>query len=138
MEILADYVEGKQFRAIGSSEYHTVVDAKAVNGGTGLGATPMEMVLMALATCSGMDIVTVLNKMRIPFDKLQIVVRGEQAAVEPRVFTEIEITYRFGGQALPQNKIDSAIKLVLDKYCPVAVMLKQVAALNYTLECNPS
>ena len=138
MDILADYVTGKQFQAIGSSEYHTVIDAKASNGGTGLGATPMELVLMAAATCSGMDIVTVLNKMRICFDKLQIAVHGDQAATDSRVFTNIDITYRFWGDALPQNKIDNAIKLVLDKYCPVAVMLKQVAVLNYALEFNPS
>lgn len=138
MDILADYVKGKQFQAIGSSEYHTVIDAKASNGGTGSGATPMELVLMAAATCSGMDIVTVLNKMKIYFDKLQIAVHGDQATVDPRMFTKIDITYRFWGDSLPQNKIDNAVKLVLDKYCPVVVMLKQVAALNYVLEFNPS
>jgi len=138
MEIMAEHVNGKQFRAFGSSEFPTVVDAKVSSGGTGLGANPMELVLMAVATCSGMDIMSILEKMRIPYDRFQISVRGEQATVDPKVFTKVEIFYRFWGDSLRRDKIEDAINLTLDKYCSVAVMVKQTATVSYELELNPS
>jgi len=137
MEILAEHVTGKQFKAFGSSEFPTVIDAKVSSGGTGLGANPMELVLMAVATCSGMDINSILDKMKSTYDRFQISVRGEQATVDPRVFTKVEIIYRFWGDSLDQKKIERAIDLTLDKYCSVAIMVKQTATISYVLELNP-
>jgi putative redox protein len=132
-DICVDYVSGKQFRGEGSSEFPTVIDAPTTFGGEGLGASPMELMLMSIASCSGMDIVSILEKRRIHFDSFQISVSAEQAPEDPKVFTKIELTYRFKGDALSKDSIDKTINLVLDKYCSVAVMIKQAATLTYRL-----
>jgi len=137
MDVSIDYIKGKQFHGNGSSEFPTVIDSKISSGGTGLGSTPMELLLMSLASCSGMDIVPILEKKQIIFEKFKVSVSGEQSEETPRVFTSINITYHFWGDKLPENRIYKAIDLVLQKYCPIAVMMKKVATLNVEVCCHP-
>ena len=137
MEVSVKYLKGRHFQAEGNAKVVTNIDTSVTNGGTGRGASPMEMILMALAGCSGMDIVSILEKMQVNYDRLAIFVQGEQTADHPRVFTDIEITYRFWGKSLLEAKLQRAISLSMEKYCSVAHMLDKSANLTYHLETNP-
>jgi putative redox protein len=92
---------------------------------------------MAIAGCSGMDIVSILEKMHISHDRFEIMVQGDRASNHPRVFTDIEVIYRFWGNEMPEEKLMRAIQLSMEKYCSVANMIDKVANLTYKLEINP-
>lgn len=88
------------------------------------GAGPMELVLMALAGCTGIDIVSILHKKRQPLKDLKIEVRGKRAETYPMVYTEIEVNYLLWGDGLDTGAVEQAIHLSEDKYCSVGLMLR--------------
>lgn len=136
MEVKVKHIKGMHFQGEGSSKVITHIDSSITSGGTGMGAGPMEMVLMAIAGCSGMDVVAILEKMRVKISRFEINVQGERATEHPRVFTDIEVIYKFWGEDLPDEKLQRAVSLSMNKYCSVANMLDKVANLTYRLEIN--
>ena len=105
-----------------------------VDGDKTEGPNPKALLLTALAACSGIDVVDILEKMRIPFSDLNIDSEAEQTEEHPRVFTDITITFRLRSAEENRDKIIKAIELSLDKYCGVAAMLRKNSAINYTLD----
>ena len=138
MKVTVCHIKGMHFEGEGSSKLRTQIDSSIQTGGSGYGSSPMELVLMAIAGCSGMDIVTILEKMKVIYEKFEISVVGERAAEHPRVFTDIELTYKFWGSNLPEDKIQRAIQLSMEKYCSVANMIDKVANVTYKLETYPN
>jgi len=138
MEVLIDHILGKQYKGVGGEGSSIIVDAKKSAGGKGQGPNPMELMLISIATCSGIGITSTLEKMKVPFNQFQISVKAEQTPERPKVFTAVELIYRFWGDSLSRSKIDKAVNLTLYKYCPIAVMMNQVAKLTYVLELNPT
>ena len=116
--------------------YTFKIDADEEFGGKGYGPVPKPLVLSALAGCTGMDVVAILNKMQIPFEGFQVEVDGELTSEHPKVYHSIRIQYKFEGPRLELEKIQKAIKLSLDKYCGVAAMLKKTAAITYEVYLN--
>ena len=137
MEVKVKHIKGMHFQGEGQSKVVTHIDASLTAGGSGMGPGPMEMVLMAIGGCSGMDVVSILEKMRVTYSRFEINVYGERASNHPRVFTDIEVLYRFWGKELPEDKLRRAISLSIDKYCSVANMIDKAANLTYRLEINP-
>lgn len=125
------------FEGEGSSKIRTQIDSSVTSGGTGYGASPMELILMAVGSCSGMDIVSILEKMRVPYNRFEIMVQGERASNHPRVFTDIEVIYKFWGNEISEDKVLRAIQLSMEKYCSVANLMDKVANLTYRLEIYP-
>jgi len=107
------------------------MDAMPEHGGTGAGPSPMQTVLIALAGCTGMDVVSILRKMRAPLDGLTISVSAERAAEHPKVFTRIHLRYEFSGRALLREQVEKAVSLSQEKYCSVAAMLRHSAEITY-------
>ncbi|MCL5272602.1 MAG: OsmC family protein [Gammaproteobacteria bacterium] len=138
MEITVQHIKGMHFQGEGGSKVMTHIDQSVKAGGSGIGASPMEMVLMAIAGCSGMDIVSILEKMRVKFDRFIISVQGERAADHPKVFTDIEVVYKFWGKSLPEDKLQRAVSLSMEKYCSVANMIDKAANITYRILVNPS
>lgn len=136
MEVKVKHIKEMHFQAEGSAKTLTHIDTSTVSGGNGMGASPMELVLMAIAGCSGMDVVSILEKMRVKYARFEISVQGERAAEHPRVFTDVEVVYKFWGEELPEDKLGRAVTLSLDKYCSVANMIDKVANLTYRIEVN--
>lgn len=136
MKVSVRHIKGMHFQGEGSSKVLTNMDASVTAGGTGHGASPMELVLMAIAGCSGMDIVTILEKMRVKFQRFETAVEGERAGDHPRVFKDIEIVYKFWGEALTKDKIERAVQLSIEKYCSVVNMIDKAADLTYRIEIN--
>ncbi len=98
------------------------IDGSPEIGGEGLGARPMELVLMALGSCSALDLVSILKKQRQQIDDLQINVEGERREAIPSVFTRIHITFALKG-TIDRLKAEKAAELAVKKYCSVHDML---------------
>lgn len=97
------------------------------------GFSPKALLLSGLAGCSGVDVVEVLEKMRVPFADLKIDVEADQTDEHPRVFKDIHINYSITTGEENRDKVIKAIDLSLEKYCGVAAMLKKNSKIAYTL-----
>src|SRR5688572_15545106 len=106
-----------------------------IDGKTGYG--PKALLLAGLAGCSGIDVVDILEKMRVLFADLKIEVETEQTEEHPRVFKDIHIQYIITTAQENRDKVIKAIELSLEKYCGVSAMLKKNSKLDYTLTIHP-
>ncbi len=97
------------------------------------GFGPKALLLSGLAGCSGIDVVDILEKMRVPFSHFEMDVQAEQTEDHPKVFKDILITYRLKTDRENEDKVKKAIELSLDKYCGVSAMLKKNSAVKYAL-----
>ena len=97
------------------------------------GASPMEAVLMALCSCTSVDVVSILQKKREPIASLTVSATAEQAPAPPRVFTKIKLTYKIGG-GVSQKAAEDAVSLSKNKYCSVSKMLEKSVEIGYTIE----
>ena len=101
------------------------------------GFNPKALLLSGLAACSGIDVVDVLEKMRVPFADLKIEVQTEQTEQHPRVFKDIHVNYFITTAEENRDKVKKAIDLSLDKYCGVAAMLKKNSKIDYIITIQP-
>lgn len=97
------------------------------------GFSPKALLLSGLAACSGIDVVDILEKMRIPFSEFSIDTEAEQTEQHPRVFKDIDLTYRLKTAIGNEEKVKKAIELSLNKYCGVSAMLKKNSPIHYQL-----
>lgn len=124
--------DGMQFDAE-LQGHHFELDAAPESGGQGYGPKPKPFVLMALAGCTGMDVVSILNKMRMTWKSFDVDVSGDLVEEHPRAYDKIHITYRFAGDALDRAKIERAVELSLTRYCGVAAMLGKTAEITHEI-----
>jgi putative redox protein len=110
------------FEATGSSSVKVHIDGSPEIGGQGLGVRPMELVLTALASCSSLDLISILKKQRQEIQDFSVNVEGERADKVPAVFTKIHMDFNLSGQ-VDQAKADKAAELAVKKYCSVHDML---------------
>lgn len=99
------------------------------------GISPKALLLAGLAGCSAVDVVEILEKMRVPFSALTVVSAAEQTPEHPRVFTDIDLVYKLTTDPANEDKVKKAIDLSLEKYCGVAAMLRKNSAIHYRVEC---
>jgi putative redox protein len=137
MKVSVKHIKGMYFQGEGSSKVITHIDTAITAGGSGHGSNPMELLLMSIAGCSGMDIVSILGKMQVRFQRFETTVEGERASDHPKVFKDIEVVYKFWGDSLPEDKLKRAVQLSMTKYCSVANMVDKAANLTYRIEINP-
>ncbi len=126
-EVIVKQVEGITFVGRGESRHWVVMDGPEAFGGSEAGTRPMELFLMSLAGCTGADVASLLKKMRVNVDQIEIVVKGQRAEEHPKVYTQIELEYRFYGNDLEaaKEKIEKAIELSQWKYCSVSAMIRK-------------
>ncbi|MDZ4808766.1 MAG: OsmC family protein [Bacteroidota bacterium] len=110
---------------------HNVI---SIDGGRQNGFGPKSLLLSGLAGCSGIDIVDILEKMRIQFSDFEIDVEADQTDEHPKVYKDINITYKIKTAKENEEKVKKAIDLSLEKYCGVSAMLKKNSAIHYKLE----
>jgi len=121
--------EGMRFIGRGKDGHEVAMDASLRGGGADSASRPIDVLLFALGGCSGMDVMTILRKMKTEPDSLRIEIDGERAEEHPRPFTKIHLTYVVGGD-VPEENVKRAIGLSLEKYCPVASTLAGVAEIT--------
>lgn len=113
--VRADWAGGERFEARGRSRVAVTVD-----GESSAGPTPVETLLISLASCMGADVVDILTKMRVPLDGLAVRAEGDRRSEPPRRYTAIRLTYETAG--VPESewgKLERAVELSRDKYCSV-------------------
>lgn len=96
------------------------------------GPSPMEAVLMALCSCTSVDVVSILKKKRQELTGLRVTAHGTQAEAPPRVFTHIKLTYAAKGR-LSRKAVEDAVSLSKNKYCSVSKMLEKAATIDYEI-----
>lgn len=120
------------FDATSTMGHHLTIDALPPVGDD-RGPKPVELMLHALATCTGMDVLSILQKKRQPIEGLEVIVEGKRAEEHPRVYTDIEIFYYVRGNLSP-TAVARAIELSVNKYCPVTAMLRPTANITTRFE----
>jgi len=124
------------FEALGSENIKVHIDGSPEIGGQGLGVRPMEMVLMALGSCSSIDLISILKKQRQVIEKFSVEVNGERREQIPTVFTNIHILFKLIGK-LDGVKVSKAAELAVKKYCSVHDMLVAGGVnITYGIEIN--
>lgn len=114
--------------------HHIILDADDSVGGKDRGPRPKNLVLASLTGCTGMDVISILNKMRVKVDSFRVIADGEAATEHPKVFNKIHLIYEFKGKDLPMDKLKKAVELSQNRYCPVSAMLKNVLDLSYEIK----
>lgn len=117
----------------GGTAYESFQNGAKVELNAGTGFSPKALLLTGLAGCSGIDVVEILEKMRVPFAGLEIEAEAGQTQDHPRVFTVIHLTYTVKTEEENREKIRRAIDLSLEKYCGVAAMLKKNSNIEYSI-----
>ncbi len=122
MQVTTTWKGKRHFESVGDSGMTVNIDARREDGGEGQGNRPMELVLMGLTGCTGIDVAMILERMRVPVESLHIEAKGERRDEHPKAFTEIHLTYHITGNA-PVDKVWRAISLSQDKYCSASASL---------------
>ena len=127
---IVKHVGGMAFIGEGASGHEVRMDAGESVGGADTAARPVETMLCSLGGCTGMDVVSILRKMKTVPDSLQIELQDERASEYPKVLTKIHLIYRVKGD-VPEENLIKAIEMSLAKYCPIANTLGGVAKISY-------
>lgn len=137
-EVQVSYKQGMQFETDSPTGYKALIDTSPENGGNNEGLGPKAMMLSALAGCTGLDIVFVLNKMRAEVPHFEMTVKGELTEEHPKTYHKVWLDYHFYGENLDETKIKKAIKLSEEQYCGVMEMFRQFATLEIGVHFHPS
>jgi len=109
----------------------------SLDGNKKHGFGPKALLLSGLAGCSGVDVVEILEKMRIEFDSLEMDAEATLTEEHPKIFKKVDITYKIKADPTHEDKIRKAIDLSLDKYCGVSAMLRKNSPIIYKLIIEP-
>ena len=132
MEVQIRQVEGLTFVAKGESNHWVTIDGPKEFFGSEAAPRPMELLLIALGSCTASDVAAILNKKRVKLDGFKVVVEGERAEDHPKVFTKIHIDFIFYGKNLEKKHLERAIELSQGKYCPISAMLEKTVEITYS------
>ena len=129
-------VENMQFVGEADSGHAVVMDAASPVGGNNTGSRPSELLLMAFGGCSGMDVISILQKKRQQVSAFEVAVSADQSEEHPKVFTSMNIHYSLRGSNIDPKAVERAIELSETKYCPAQAMFNQIlpVQLRYTIE----
>lgn len=136
MKISVDWQDGMLLQATGESNFPVAMDSGPEFGGRNLGARPMELILMGMAGCTALDVLSILGKMRVHLTSFTVEVEAQRAADEPQVFTSSVLTYRFKMPEPAEDKILRAIDLSLEKYCSAVNTMKRAMPVRWRYEIN--
>jgi len=123
---------GITFAGRTNSNHWIMMDGPAEHGGSDAGIRPKELLLLALAGCSGSDIASVLAKKRIRLDSFEMQVTAEETEEHPMVFTKMNIEYIFYGDSIDPKAVERAIELSLTKYCGVTAMFNRAMEVTHS------
>jgi len=111
-----------------------MIDGSPDIGGQDLGVRPKALMLSALAGCTGIDVVMILNKMRVGFSHFDIKVKGQLTEKEPTYYDKVVITYEIKLHIIEEKKkVKKAVELSQEKYCGVSEMVRKFAELSYEI-----
>jgi putative redox protein len=101
-------------------------------GGDSSATKPLELLLIGLGGCTGMDLVSLFKKMRVDFSGIEMNLTAERSEEHPNVYTKIDLEYVIYGRGIDEEKVKRAVELSQEKYCSVSAMLRKSCPVNYT------
>ncbi len=116
--------------------HRLVVDAAPDNGGEDTGMRPKSLLLASLAGCTGMDVVSILAKMRVELDDFKLTIEADIEEEHPKYYNKINIIYQFKGKDLPMDKLTKAVDLSYDRYCGVIALFKKAIPVTKEIRVN--
>jgi len=128
------YTGGLQFVGESGSGHAVVMDGTPDVGGRNAGMRPMEMLLVALGGCTGMDVASVLTKKKQSFTGLEVSINGEKAEEYPKKFTAITLEFVVKGKGVSEEAVRKAIEISMEKYCSVKASLLSDVTWSYRIE----
>lgn len=135
MEAKVTWKDGMAFEAhLGG--FNFMIDAHKEFGGQNKGPSPKGLTLISLAGCTGIDVVSILEKMRVKIDGFEIVTDAKVATDHPKKFEEIVVKYYIKGEHLPPKKLKDAVNLSFDAYCGVLATLRPAVNMTYEIYAN--
>lgn len=134
MTIKIDWKGGKAFEATSATGHKVMMDASKEVGGEDRGSRPMELLLMGLGGCSGIDVTMMLEKGKQDVKDCQMEITSERADGVPAVYTKIHLHFIVTGTDLNEKKVARAVELSAEKYCSVSKMLEKTAEMTHTYE----
>jgi putative redox protein len=114
--------------------FRTDTDAREEAGDVGAGPEPLRLLLLSLASCTAMDVISILRKKRQEVTDLTVDVRGSRVDEHPRVYDRIEVIYRVRGKGVDAKALERAIELSETRYCPVIAMVSKAAGIRSRYE----
>ena len=137
-EVHLKQIKGNTYAVKGDSDHWIVIDTKKESGGHEAGPAPKELLLMALAGCTSMDVIPILKKKRATVNAYECNVKGIEREEYPKIFSEIHIEYIFYGQDIKPGDVEQAIELSKTKYCSVSAQLSASAKITHTYRIEPA
>ena len=112
------------------------LDAAEEHGGKNMGPRPKPFMMVALAGCTAMDVVSMLKKMRVDFESFDIKVEADMSEEHPKKYTAMKIIYLLKGKDIDRNKVEKAVNYSQDKYCGVSASYREVMKISYEIQIN--
>ncbi|GAP67777.1 uncharacterized OsmC-related protein [Bacteroidales bacterium 6E] len=128
-EIKVDWLENMAFKAEVNG-HEILLDAADAVGGENRGPRPKPLMMVALAGCTGMDVISILKKMRVEVEGFAVRVVGDLTEEHPKHFEKMHVIYEFKGKDLPMDKLEKAINLSEERYCGVSVSYRKAMGIT--------
>jgi len=116
--------------------HEIMLDAAEKAGGENRGPRPKPLMLAALAGCTGMDVISILKKMRVGVDDFNVIVEGDLTEEHPKQFSKMHVIYEFKGKDLPMDKLKKAVSLSEERYCGVSATYRQAMELTSEIKVS--
>lgn len=113
-----------------------VMDTKKESGGLDTGPTPKEILLASICACAGIDVASILQKMRVTLESCDISAESDTTSGYPSVFEEVKLKFRVVGPDIKRNQATQAVLLSMTKYCGVSAMVAGVSPITYEIFLN--
>jgi putative redox protein len=123
-------MDGRKFVGIDSTNHAVVLSSVD----EGIGVKPSDLLLLAVAACTAVDVVAILEKKRMPLASLEITSSGEQDADPPWTFRKVHLHFKLSGKDLTEKAVAQAIELAHEKYCSVAATIRDTAQITTDFE----
>ena len=130
--VITTWKENMMFDSLVSG-HHVIMDASTDGGGENKGPRPKELMLTALAGCTGMDVVSILKKMRVELENFNVNIEANVTEGHPKHYDSMHIIYEFTGKDLPLDKLEKAVKLSQEQYCGVSYMYKKAMTVTFEI-----
>ena len=134
MQTTIKWVDGMMFVGESGSGHAIVIDGPPDHGGRNIGMRPMELMLMAVGSCSSFDVMQILQKGRNKVTGCVAEVSGERVDAIPSVFSKIHLHFKVSGKDLKPATVERAVKLSAEKYCSASIMLSKAAEITHDFE----
>ncbi len=124
--------QGLSFTGTADSGHKVEMDGPSAHGGSDSAASPMELILIGLGGCTGMDAISILKKKKQPVEGFEMNIIGTRADEHPMRYIDVDIEFVVKGKGVDENAVKRAVDLSMEKYCSVKATLEQVSKVSFS------